>query len=220
MHAPPESIRVLGSRQMGSSRTPHGQKAQGRSTDDNTFRRWVPGMLLWPVQPAFPRGQPRPGQPTSARSAAVLRRRGEGERAAPEAPDNTGGEGGAGRSTHRALVGLLARVPAHVHHQHVLRLEGLLLARAGLPTAHKLLLLPMDVLIVDVLPGRSARTGREPGHPPLRPPPPTCRTPPPALPTRPPPVSQATPPQPLSLAATNCRSTVCYSSQRHSPISQ
>lgn len=57
--------------------------------------------------------------------------------------------------TYCALVGLLACVPAHVHHQHVLRLEGLLLPRAGLPAAHKLLLLPVDVLIVDMLPGTS-----------------------------------------------------------------
>lgn len=42
-------------------------------------------------------------------------------------------------------------MPAHVDHQHVLRLEGLLLSRAILPPAHKLLLLPMDVVIVDVL---------------------------------------------------------------------
>lgn len=39
----------------------------------------------------------------------------------------------------------------HVDHQHVLCLKGLLLSRAFLPPAHKLLLLPMDVVIVDVL---------------------------------------------------------------------
>lgn len=42
-------------------------------------------------------------------------------------------------------------MPAHVDHQHVLCLEGLLLSRAFLPPAHKLLLLPVDVVIVDVL---------------------------------------------------------------------
>lgn len=42
-------------------------------------------------------------------------------------------------------------MPAHVDHQHVLRLEGLLLSRAILPPTHKLFLLPMDVVIVDVL---------------------------------------------------------------------
>lgn len=54
---------------------------------------------------------------------------------------------------------LLTRVPAHVDNQHVLGLEGLLLSRAGLPAAHELLLLPVDVLIVDVLQGR-VRQGR------------------------------------------------------------
>lgn len=42
-------------------------------------------------------------------------------------------------------------MPAHVDHQHVLCLEGLLLSRAFLPPTHKLLFLPMDVVIVDVL---------------------------------------------------------------------
>lgn len=56
-------------------------------------------------------------------------------------------------------MGLLARVPAHVHHQHVLRLEGLLLPRAGLPAAHELLLLPVDVFVVDVLSGTSHGAG-------------------------------------------------------------
>lgn len=126
------------------------------------------------------------------------------------------GKGRAGSSAHRALVRLLARVPAHVHHQHVLRLEGLLLPRAGLPAAHELLLLPVDVLIVDVLPGRSAGTAVSPATrrcgPHL-----AVQTP---RPTRPPPVCQATPPHQLPLAATNCRPTVCYSSQRHFPSSQ
>lgn len=52
---------------------------------------------------------------------------------------------------HRALVWLLSGVPAHVHHQHVLSLEGLLLPRAVLPAADELLLLPVDVIVVDVL---------------------------------------------------------------------
>lgn len=42
-------------------------------------------------------------------------------------------------------------MPAHVDHQHVLRLEGLLLSRAFLPPTHELLLLPVDVVVVDVL---------------------------------------------------------------------
>lgn len=50
-----------------------------------------------------------------------------------------------------ALVGLFPGVSAHVDHQHVLRLEGLLLSRAFLPSTHELLLLPVDVVIVDVL---------------------------------------------------------------------
>lgn len=48
---------------------------------------------------------------------------------------------------------LLTRVPAHVDNQHVLGLEGLLLSRAGLPAAHELLLLPVDVLVVNMLEG-------------------------------------------------------------------
>lgn len=52
---------------------------------------------------------------------------------------------------HRALVRLLTRVPAHVDNQHVLGLERLLLSRAGLPATHELLLLPVDVLVVDML---------------------------------------------------------------------
>lgn len=42
-------------------------------------------------------------------------------------------------------------MPPHVDHQHVLGLEGLLFSRAILPSTHKLFLLPMDVVIVDVL---------------------------------------------------------------------
>ena len=72
-------------------------------------------------------------------------------------------------ATHRALVGLLARVSAHVHHQHVLRLEGLLLPCAGLPATHELLLLPVDVLVVDMLPGRSPRGRVSPSTHPSRP---------------------------------------------------
>ena len=53
--------------------------------------------------------------------------------------------------THRALVGLLPSVSAHVNHQHVLSLEWLLLPRAVVPAAHKLLLLPVDVVVIDVL---------------------------------------------------------------------
>lgn len=46
---------------------------------------------------------------------------------------------------------LLPGVASHVDHQHVLCLEGLLLARTLLPATHKLLLLAVDVVVVDVL---------------------------------------------------------------------
>lgn len=55
------------------------------------------------------------------------------------------------RLTHSALVWLLSCVSAHMNHQHVLGFERPLFSRALLPVAHKLLLLPMDVLIVNVL---------------------------------------------------------------------
>lgn len=54
-------------------------------------------------------------------------------------------------STNGAFVRFLPRMPAHVHHQHVLRLERLLLAAALLPPAHERLLVRMDVIVVDVL---------------------------------------------------------------------
>lgn len=53
--------------------------------------------------------------------------------------------------THSALVRFLPGVSAHMNHQHVLRFKGLLFARALLPAAHKLLLLPVDVFVIDVL---------------------------------------------------------------------
>lgn len=46
---------------------------------------------------------------------------------------------------------LLARVSAHVDHQHVLGFEGPQLPGAAPPVAHELLPLPVDVLAVDVL---------------------------------------------------------------------
>lgn len=66
-----------------------------------------------------------------------------------------------GQEAHRALVRLLTGVPAHVDNQHVLGLEGLLLSGAGLPAAHELLLLPVDVLIVYMLGNRKTRQGGE-----------------------------------------------------------
>lgn len=54
-------------------------------------------------------------------------------------------------STHSALVRLLSRVSAHMNHQHVLGFKWPLFSWAFLPVTHKLLLLSMDVLIVDVL---------------------------------------------------------------------
>ena len=46
---------------------------------------------------------------------------------------------------------LLSCVSSHVHHQHVLRLEGLLLARAILPATHERLLIGVDVVVIEVL---------------------------------------------------------------------
>lgn len=67
--------------------------------------------------------------------------------------DEGGGAGGAQGKCfiYRALVGFFSSVPSHVDHQHVLGLEGLLLSGAILPSAHKLLLLSVDVVVVDVL---------------------------------------------------------------------
>lgn len=42
----------------------------------------------------------------------------------------------------------------HMNHQHVLRLERLLLARAVLPLAYETLLVGVDVVVGDVLQGR------------------------------------------------------------------
>lgn len=60
--------------------------------------------------------------------------------------------------THCALVGLLSCVAPHVDNQHVLSFEGPLFPRAVTPVAHKLLLLPMDVLVIDVLQGQGRKT--------------------------------------------------------------
>lgn len=54
-------------------------------------------------------------------------------------------------SAYCAFMRLLPCVAPHVDHQHVLRLEGLLLPRALLPATHELLLLAVDVVVVDVL---------------------------------------------------------------------
>jgi len=48
-------------------------------------------------------------------------------------------------------MGLLPSVSTHVNHKHVLGLKRLLFSRALLPSAHKLFLLSMDVVIVDML---------------------------------------------------------------------
>ena len=48
-------------------------------------------------------------------------------------------------------MGFLAGVPAHVHDEHVLRLEGFLLARAVSPLAHEMLLVGVDMVVGDVL---------------------------------------------------------------------
>ena len=48
-------------------------------------------------------------------------------------------------------MGFLAGVAPHVHDQHVLGLERLLLAAALGPAAHERLLVRLDVVLVDVL---------------------------------------------------------------------
>ena len=53
--------------------------------------------------------------------------------------------------THSAFVRLLPRVSPHVHHQHVLGFEGLLLSRAIQPSAHEFLLLTMNMVIIYML---------------------------------------------------------------------
>lgn len=53
--------------------------------------------------------------------------------------------------TYSALVRFLSGVSAHVDDKHVLRFEGPLFSRAVLPVTHKLLLLSVYVLIIDVL---------------------------------------------------------------------
>lgn len=63
---------------------------------------------------------------------------------------------------YRALVWLLARVSSHVHHQHVLGLEGPQLPGATSPMAHELLPLPVDMLTVDVLRGKRKRLSKVP----------------------------------------------------------
>lgn len=53
--------------------------------------------------------------------------------------------------THSAFVRLLPRVSPHVHHQHVLGFEGLLLSRAIQPPAHEFLLLAVNMVVVYML---------------------------------------------------------------------
>lgn len=57
---------------------------------------------------------------------------------------------------------LLARVSAHVHHQHVLGLEGPQLPGATSPMAHEFLPLPVDMLTVDVLRRKRERLSEVP----------------------------------------------------------
>lgn len=70
-----------------------------------------------------------------------------------DAIQSVGQQNADGRAPYCAFVRLLPRVTSHVDHQHVLRLEGLLLAGTFLPAAHELLLLAVDVVVVDVLCG-------------------------------------------------------------------
>ena len=53
--------------------------------------------------------------------------------------------------TYRASVWFFTGVSAHVHNQHVLRLEGFLLPRALLPPTDERLLVRLDVILVQVL---------------------------------------------------------------------
>lgn len=57
---------------------------------------------------------------------------------------------------------LLARVSAHVHHQHVLGFERPQLPGTAPPVAHELLPLPMDMLAVDMLRREKMRLSRVP----------------------------------------------------------
>lgn len=53
--------------------------------------------------------------------------------------------------THSAFVRLLTSMSPHMHHQHVLSFEGFLLPGAIEPSAHKLLLLTVDMVVIDML---------------------------------------------------------------------
>lgn len=53
--------------------------------------------------------------------------------------------------TYNALVRLLSGVATHVHHQHVLRLEGPGTAHALAPETNETLLIARDVLVANVL---------------------------------------------------------------------
>lgn len=46
---------------------------------------------------------------------------------------------------------LLSRVAAHVHYQHILRLEGFFTPRTALPAADEGFLVALDVIVVDML---------------------------------------------------------------------
>ncbi len=56
-----------------------------------------------------------------------------------------------GIGTYRALVRLLAGVATHMYDEHILGLEGLLLARTVPPLAHEMLLVRVDMVVRDVL---------------------------------------------------------------------
>lgn len=53
--------------------------------------------------------------------------------------------------SYRALVWFFSGVPSHVDYQHILSFEWLLFPCTLLPATDKLLLLPMNVIIIDVL---------------------------------------------------------------------
>lgn len=63
----------------------------------------------------------------------------------------TGRANGQSEGTHSALVRFLSGMSAHVDDKHVLSFKRPLFSRAVLPVTHKLLLLSVYVLVIDVL---------------------------------------------------------------------
>lgn len=70
-------------------------------------------------------------------------------------------------ASYRAFVRLFARVPSHVHNQHILGFERLFVARARLPTAYKRLLVAMNVIGVNMTDELVLREKLEPAASPV-----------------------------------------------------